>query len=381
MQCVSLFSGAGGLDLGFRAAGYSIIASVEQDVDCCATLRQNGFSHVFEEDVELWLAREGTAQLQPHVIFGGPPCQPFSKSAYWSSSSAQGLADVRADCVAMFMAAVTRLKPSCFLIENVPGFVTAGGVDVVEQALDGFRTSGLDYRFSWRVLNCADFGVPQKRLRFFGVGSLIGDFTFPEPTHASAGTQVTAWDALKGSRRSRNENLQPRGKWAELLPTIPEGENYLWHTAKGGGSELFGWRTRYWSFLQKLSKSQPSPTIVATPAQDAGPFHWNSRHLSSVELAALQTFPRGYDLSGAIASKRRQIGNAVPPLMSEILARRIAQHLGGQVPDQLTFALPKSDYTPRAAPPRKLPPRFLSLIGERQPHPGTGKGPSPRRRS
>src|SRR5687767_14683061 len=99
MECVSLFSGAGGLDLGFQAAGFSIISSVEQDVDCCATLRTNGFRAVLQEQVEKWLASDEAARLTPSVIFGGPPCQPFSKSAYWSSSSAQGLADTRADCV------------------------------------------------------------------------------------------------------------------------------------------------------------------------------------------------------------------------------------------------------------------------------------------
>src|SRR6476661_6860314 len=132
MECVSLFSGAGGLDLGFRAAGFSSLASVEQDADCCATRRANGCSGVVEKQVENWLSSESKANLSPDVIFGGPPCQTFSKRAYWSSSSAQGLADARADCVATFMAAVQMLEPKCFLIENVPGFVTAGGVDFVE---------------------------------------------------------------------------------------------------------------------------------------------------------------------------------------------------------------------------------------------------------
>lgn len=376
MECVSLFSGAGGLDLGFRAAGFSMISSVEQDVDCCATLRANGFDHVSEANVETWLESEDASRLRPAVVVGGPPCQPFSKSAYWSSSSAQGLVDERADCVRTFVRAVSKLRPSCFLIENVPGFVTAGGVEFVEQALNRLRPEGLDYKFAWRVLNCADYGVPQKRQRFFGVGSLQAGFQFPAETHSSS--HLTAWDALQGLRPTRKEELRPKGRWADLLPTIPEGQNYLWHTAKGGGLELFGWRTRYWSFLQKLSKSEPSPTIVATPAQDAGPFHWTNRHLSTDELAALQTFPRSYEFCGTRVARRRQIGNAVPPLMSEILARQIAQHLGAATTGTLHYLVLPSERKPRASRTFPLPEKYKQLVGPRAPHAGVGKGPCPR---
>jgi DNA (cytosine-5)-methyltransferase 1 len=377
MECVSLFSGAGGLDLGFKAAGFSIISSVEQDIDCCATLRANGFRAVRQQKVEEWLATDQAALAAPSVIFGGPPCQPFSKSAYWSSSSARGLEDTRADCVTAFMTAVAKLKPTCFLIENVPGFVTAGGVDFVEEALDRARADGLNYRFVWQILNCADFGVPQKRQRFFGVGSLSGEFTFPNPTHMDS--HVTAWDALRRFRRSRKEQLRPKGRWADLLPTIPEGQNYLWHTARGGGHELFGWRTRYWSFLQKLSKVEPAPTIVATPAQDAGPFHWTNRHLSTAELAALQTFPRIYKFRGNRTSRRRQIGNAVPPLMSETLARAIAVHLGRFVSCPIRYSVDRADQVPSPSRPAPLPGKYLHLVGNRRAHPGTGKGPKPRK--
>jgi DNA (cytosine-5)-methyltransferase 1 len=376
MECLSLFSGAGGLDLGFRAAGFSIVASVEQDADCCATLRANGFSEVVEGPVEAWLASHATTDLRPDIIIGGPPCQPFSKSAYWSSSSAQGLADTRADCVRVFMSAISKLKPTCFLIENVPGFVTAAGVAFVERELDFLRADGFDYTFEWRVLNCAQFGVPQKRERFFGVGSLNGKFSFPEQTHE--GEYVTAWDVLRHFKRPRNEDVQPKGKWAELIPTIPEGENYLWHTSRGGGVELFGWRTRYWSFLQKLSKAEPAPTIVATPAQDAGPFHWTNRHLSTKELGALQTFPTEYRYAGNRDSRRRQIGNAVPPLMSEILARQIADHLEKPVTSELKYAVQRVRIVPRPTPTAALPAKYRDKIGVRACHPGTGKGPKPR---
>jgi DNA (cytosine-5)-methyltransferase 1 len=379
MECVSLFSGAGGLDLGFRAAGFSIVSSVERDADCCATMRANGFDHVTCGDVEAWLVSDRAQGLRPQIIIGGPPCQPFSKSAYWSRSSARGLADARADCLATFLKAVKAFKPAYFLIENVPGFVTAGGAAHVEAELDQLRTTGLNYFFNWRVLNCASYGVPQRRQRFFGVGSLLQPFGFPAETHSSADTQLRAWDALRHFKRPTSEDVEIKGRWADLLPTIPEGQNYLWHTARGGGVELFGWRTRYWSFLQKLSKAEPAPTIVATPAQDAGPFHWRNRQLSTKELAALQTFPRDYVFVGKRASRRRQIGNAVPPLMSEILARKIAECLGNPVTTYLTYAVERAEHVPPPARTTALPAKFGGLVGERPSHPGTGKGPSPRR--
>jgi DNA (cytosine-5)-methyltransferase 1 len=130
--------------------------------------------------------------------------------------------------------------------------------------------------------------------------------------------------------------------------------------------------------LQKLSKSAPAPTIVATPAQDAGPFHWTNRHLSTAELAALQTFPRAYRFAGARTSRRRQIGNAVPPLMSEVLARAVAAHLGSPVETPLTFAIQRAASLPDPARTSRVSNNYLSLAGVRAPHPGTGKGPNPR---
>ena len=188
MDCVSLFSGAGGLDLGFRAAGFKALATVEIDPDACRTLKANGFKHVACDDVSAWLNQN--SQLRPDVLIGGPPCQPFSKSAYWNNSSAKGLADERAGCLATFLAAVEALQPTCFLIENVPGFVTAGGVGQLQAALARLRKQDLDYHFNWCVLNCADYGVPQKRERFFGIGSLLGPPRFRTPPTRQASRQL-----------------------------------------------------------------------------------------------------------------------------------------------------------------------------------------------
>lgn len=379
MQCVSLFSGAGGLDQGMRAAGMSLISAVESDADCCRTLKLNGFENVHQSDVAVWNSQPKPDRREPLVVVGGPPCQPFSKSAYWSRSSARGLADRRAHSLQLYFDVIRSLKPDAFLIENVEGFVTAGGVEFVESQLACLRSAGIDYRFSWQILNCADFGVPQKRRRFFGVGSLTFDFEFPQPTHGPGiGRYVTAWDAVRSHRKARSEDLELRGQWAELLGTIPEGKNYLWHTERGGGVELFGWRTRYWSFLQKLEKCAPAPTIVATPSQESGPFHWTNRQLSTRELAALQTFPSTYSFAGDRASRRRQIGNAVPPLMAEILGKTIRSAFGESVPSSLAHEVCATEHIPPPSRVRPIPEKYLPLVGPRAAHPGSGLGPNPR---
>ena len=161
-----------------------------------------------------------------------------------------------------------------------------------------------------------------------------------------------------------------------LLPSIPEGSNYLWHTPRGGGQPLFGWRTRYWSFLLKLTKNRPSWTIQAQPGPAIGPFHWKSRRLSTPELCRIQTFPDGLRFSCSRTEVQRMIGNAVPSLLAEILAQEIrAQLLGGR----RTSAPPKFVPPDRGIPPSPeqvapVPRSYLSLRGEHADHPGTGRG-------
>ena len=139
--------------------------------------------------------------------------------------------------------------------------------------------------------------MPQLRQRVFVIGSREGKkLRFPEPTHRDPDepgllwdlpTHRTAWDALADVTPDPCEALGVQGKWAELLPSIPEGQNYLWHTERYGGLRLFGWRRRYWSFLLKLAKNRPSWTIQAQPGPAIGPFHWKSRRLSVRELCRL----------------------------------------------------------------------------------------------
>src|SRR5262249_43563767 len=156
-----------------------------------------------------------------------------------------------------------------FLLENVYGLAYRGKSEGLDRILAGVeqinREAGSRYRPVWQVIDAASHGVPQHRERLLIVASRDGkQFKFPEPTHsepdgllfdAALKSYRTTWDALGDlPERLDDPALEVRGKWADLLPSIPEGENYLWHTARGGGMPLFGWRTRYWSFLLKLAK-------------------------------------------------------------------------------------------------------------------------------
>jgi DNA (cytosine-5)-methyltransferase 1 len=236
------------------------------------------------------------------------------------------------------------------------------------------------------VLNAADFGVPQLRRRLFVVGSRDRTpFIFPKGTHVAEGDQddkkkplhLTAWDALHNLKlRKSDGDLALRGKWASLLPTIPEGQNYLWHTDRGGGEPLFGWRRRYWSFLLKLAKSMPSWTIQAQPGPATGPFHWENRRLSAREMARLQTFPDNVKIVGTYADAQRQIGNAVSSLLAEILAREISiQLLARPVRAGLKLVICKArGQPPKPEKVKAVPAKYLTLSGSHEAHPGTGKG-------
>ena len=396
LTAISLFTGVGGLDLGFEAAGFHTAVALEMDRAACRSARASrpGWA-VIESDIHDVptpdiLAAGGLRRGEADVLIGGPPCQPFSKSGYWSTGDAARLGDRRADTLSAYLRVLKEAQPKAFLLENVHGLVFKGKDEGLRHLLEGIeginRETGARYSVAWRKLNAVDFGVPQLRERVFLIGSRDGrSFSFPEPTHGDPATfdlldtrepWRTAWDAIGDLPRNPNEpDLAMGGKWADLLPSIPEGQNYLWHTDRGGGLPLFGWRTRYWSFLLKLSKRLPSWTIQAQPGSAIGPFHWTSRKLSVRELCRLQTFPDDVMLDCGRSEAQRLLGNAVPSLLAEVLAREIAAQLLERPATGAPSLLParRADVPP-AEPLAFVPGEHLALIGEHAAHPGTGKG-------
>ncbi|MGY3485414.1 DNA (cytosine-5)-methyltransferase 1 [Bradyrhizobium sp. USDA 4011] len=396
LKAISLFTGAGGLDLGFEAAGFKTRVAVEIDPICCETLRSNRRWPIIEGDIAAISSQRilKTAALrsgEADVLIGGPPCQPFSKSGYWANGDAPRLKDPNAGTLNEYLRVVRDTKPKAILLENVYGLAYDGKSEGLKRILNGIkkinREAKTNYVPYWTVLDAASFGVPQRRERVFIIASRDGrEFKFPEPTHADGSEELptgikpfhTAWDALGDlAALPDNPDLQLTGKWAGLLPSIPEGQNYLWHTPRGGGMSLFGWRTRYWSFLLKLAKDKPSWTIQAQPGPATGPFHWSSRKLSARELARLQTFPDNFKFDCDRAQVQRMVGNAVPSLLAEVLAREIRHQL---------LDSPMRNKKLKLLPPRRrvIPPQhaaepvrasYMSLKGAHADHPGPSLGP------
>lgn len=399
LPAISLFSGCGGMDFGFEAAGFRTAVALEMDADCCRTLRGNRAWPVMETDIfavtpEQIMATAGLGRRAAALLIGGPPCQPFSKSGYWARGDSARLRDPRANTLTAYLDVLEAALPRAFVLENVSGLAFAGkdeGLQFLLARIERInRAHRTRYRPVWRILRAVEHGVPQLRERLFLVAAREGgEFRFPAPAFSDssganelpglAGLQPcrTAWDALGDlPPDASGDDLAMRGKWAGLLPSVPEGQNYLWHTERGGGEPLFGWRRRYWNFLLKLAKNLPSWTIQAQPGPATGPFHWSNRRLSRRELCRLQTFPDDVSVTGSYLEAHRQIGNAVPSLLAEVVGRELAKQFFGRddLPEWPTLLPP--DRSPAPAPTRRLPvpARFLPLRNGETEHPGTGKG-------
>lgn len=395
LKAISLFTGIGGLDFGFEAAGFNTRVAVELDAACCHTIRMNRTWAVIERDIHAVTSKEilkaGKLRVgEADVLIGGPPCQPFSKSGYWARGDARRLDDPRADTLTAYLRVLRDTQPKAFLLENVYGLAYKGKDEGLDRILSGIdevnREAGTKYMPVWRMLDAASFGVPQRRERVFILAYRDGTlFEFPTPTHGNqldlfGGSKLepyrTAWDALGDLPENPNEpGLKMGGKWADLLPAIPEGENYLWHTPRGKGRPLFGWRTRYWSFLLKLAKDRPSWTIQAQPGSAIGPFHWKNRKLSTRELCRLQTFPDDLVFECGRTDVQKMLGNAVPSLLAEVMGRAIREQLLKKpVRSKLKLLPPNRGAVPPSEKVAKVPKKYLVLEGNHAEHPGEGRG-------
>ena len=394
LSAISLYTGVGGLDFGFEAAGFRTAVAVELDPVACRTIRLNRPDwNLVEQDIHAISSEEildaaGLGVGEADVLIGGPPCQPFSKSSYWVNGDARRLDDPNSDTLTAYLRVLRDAKPKTFLLENVYGLAYKRKDEGLRYLLEGIawinEHAGTNYRVDWRMLNAAHYGVPQLRERVFLVGSRDGArFEYPLPTHSSPDKRGlfegqkpcrTAWDAIGDLPPAPDEpSLEVGGKWGALLPSIPEGKNYLWHTNRGGGLRLFGWRTRYWSFLLKLAKDQPSWTIQAQPGSAVGPFHWRNRKLTTHEMCRLQTFPDALDFDCGRADVQKMLGNAVPSLLAEVLARKIRSQLLGSPAEVMAPVLMPSarTSTPAPEPVAAVPDLYRGLVGNHPDHRGT----------
>lgn len=343
MRCVSLFSGCGGLDLGLQRSGFDIVFATDSSPLCAESHKANfdGGNFLLGPVEAITEEHLATVASEPvDLLAGGPPCPPYSKSRFYRKDKPRALDDPVGDATLTgYLRVLQYVRPRAFLLENVPGMrykVHADALNFLEAT-----ASALGYKTNWAVLNAADYGVPQIRERFFMLGSLDGHVPMPEPTHSKVPGDSLLAGALRPWRTAgevladldTDENADDEGHFAggqfhDQLVQIPPGDNYLYFTAKRGHpSPVWEWRSRYWSFLLKLSPDMPSWTIQARRSNNMGPFHWRNRILRIEEVKRLQTFPDDWFLAGRVEDQWRQVGNAVPPMLAEALGRAIATHL------------------------------------------------------
>lgn len=338
---ISMFSGAGGLDLGFEQAGWTRRFASDLDADAVATLLANtktqcrtsiGQDDIRELTAQDVLARAGDmAKGELDAIVGGPPCQS------WSSAGHQlGLADERGQLFRAFIKLANSLDPRFIVMENVRGLLTARGLDgepgsALALLREDLRQEGWQTTVS--LLNAADYGVAQRRVRLFVVAHRAGDCpNFPMPTHSNEPrTGLKKWVSLKQqlaslSELEEEEIIRPTQKLAAELAPIKPGSG-----VKSPGKAEATRPGGHWGYKQGAfiaDPALPARTVTASTAQDwiIDPVH-GLRRLCPRECAAIQSFPATWIWEGKRASIYRQIGNAVPPKLAEAVASSLANHI------------------------------------------------------
>lgn len=300
MRVVSLFSGAGGLDLGFTMAGHEIVWANDIYEDAVKTYRRNLGDHIVCKDIALVDAADIP---NCDIIIGGFPCQGFSVA-----NVKRHVDDERNVLYKQLIRIIEAKKPRFFLAENVKGLTNLAKGAVFQMILSDFRTLG--YQVDFRILNAADFGVPQTRQRVIIVGVRNDvDFTydFPHPTHSKTGADglpkwVSVSKALAGIPDPDQPNDLPNHEYSKYKLNF---NGYLGH--------------------RQLDPEKPAPTVTARGDNKGGvvilPHPNAERRMSCRELARIQSFPLDYEFYGNRSSVYRQIGNAVPPLLGYAVAK------------------------------------------------------------
>jgi DNA (cytosine-5)-methyltransferase 1 len=381
LTSVELFAGAGGLGMGLTLAGFRHRAVIEWDQWACDTIRRNqtrGHRLVagwplFQGDVRDF---DFSSIREPiDVVAGGPPCQPFSMGG---KHKAHG--DLR-DMFPAMTDAVRRLRPRAFIVENVKGLTRPAFADYFEYVIARLefpeivrtageswtdharrllrhkasgRRMGLHYDVSARVLNAADYGVPQKRERVFIVGfrdDLDANWSFPGPTHSLAALRTGQW--FTGDYWRRHRIPQPNDGREPLPDRRPMGEG-AWRTvrdalsglpdpeldpdaAQGFADHRFRAGVRFYPGHTGSSLDLPAKTLKAGDHGVPGGENalvrpdGTGRYFTIRESARLQTFPDDYVFEGGWSEVMRQLGNAVPVTLAHAIAAAIARTLTGLV--------------------------------------------------
>ena len=321
-RIVSIFSGCGGLDLGFHLEGYETIWANDFSEWACASF-QNYFGNVIVEG-DITKINPYTDKTIPgcDLVLGGFPCQDFS--IIWKQP---GLDGKRGGLYRHFLEFVDAKKPKVFVAENVKGLLTANKHKAIETIIKDFEAIQPGYIVKPHLYNFAEYGVPQYRERVIIVGVRIDtgfDFKHPFPTHGEGreNPYVTAGEKLEGALEVafNNEHINCADKTRRMLEMIPEGGNF---TAIPKDHELYV-KGMISHVYRRIHRSEPAKTIIGAGGGGTWGYHFpDPRPLTNRERARLQSFPDDFEFKGNITEVRRQIGNAVPPDGVRLLAQRL----------------------------------------------------------
>lgn len=324
INVVSLFSGCGGLDLGFEQVGnYKTIWANDFKPEACETFRNHFGNIILEGDIEQVDPYTDKSIPECDLILGGFPCQDFS--IIWKRP---GLNGERGNLYKSFLRFVDAKKPKAFVAENVKGILTANKKKAIKQIIEDFQNIEPGYVVTPHLYNFADYGVPEfrERVLIVGIRSDLGfDFKHPKPTHGIKDgllPYVTVREAFKGVEEveHNNEHLRVTERTKKIISLIPEGGNFTAipkdspYYVKGMISHVY----------RRVHLDEPSKTIIAAGGGGTWGYHFpENRPLTNRERARIQSFPDDFIFYGSTTEVRRQIGNAVPPVGVHELARAL----------------------------------------------------------
>lgn len=344
ISAISMFSGAGGLDIGTQLAGVKVISSLDFFGDSVKTISQNKyFAHAehLQKDIKTVTGRDYKEVIRKNnpeklIIIGGPPCQPFSKAGYWVTNEKRDSNNDPRNMIIPYFSIIREIMPDGFVLENVESILHPSNSEALDSIYENMERLG--YNCSLISTNAADYGIPQKRKRVFFLASKRPIDAKLIQTHGSQ-KEIESNPSLLPYERvidwigdfDRDElcnyrNIPVEGKYARELSSVPMGKNYIALTERAGyPNPVFVAGKRYWTSLLKLHPYEPSWTIIASPGHWEGPFHWKNRRLNIKELAAIQTFPVDYEFYGSYYSIHKQIGNAVPPKLAQLVIQELVK--------------------------------------------------------
>lgn len=324
IRILSLFSGCGGLDLGFEQTGnYKTIWANDFKHEACVTFRNHFGDVIVEGDIEKIDPYNDSSIPSCDLILGGFPCQDFS--IIWKQP---GLNGERGNLYKSFLRFVDAKKPKAFVAENVKGILTANKKKAIKQIIEDFQNIAPGYVVSPHLYNFADYGVPEFRERVLIVGIRVDtgfSFTHPKPSHGNREgllPYVTVGEAFEGVETVpyNNEHLNVQEKTKKIISLIPEGGNFASipkespYYVKGMISHVY----------RRIHRSEPSKTIIAAGGGGTWGYHYpENRPLTNRERARIQAFPDDFVFYGSTTEVRRQIGNAVPPVGVHALAETL----------------------------------------------------------